>query len=806
MRLKPIKRWLWLLVLALLPPTSHAGVTVAQNVSVGATAWPGSPIISTVSDPSSQATVSEEFGGPSTANTNLSETFTIITTNFTLQTIDIYAGGGTGTGPGTNLTLNLYDLGAQTAPNPSSYTASITGGNLFRSGAGLPVSYTSQGAGVLEFDFNGADQVTLQQGHMYAFELTGVKGTTPVAWYRTTSDTYSGGAAYRNQSWINGNNGRDFSLAIYATVAAGNSSAQCTVDYNNVHQRIDGFGASSAWRTSWTTAQADMFFSTNTGVGLSFLRNHIVPGGTTGETSIMQMAQARGARVWSTPWSPAVTFKNTNSVNGGDYLGGASVNQAYASQLAGYVASMKNTYNINLYAISVQNEPNYNTTNYESCIWTAQQFHDFVPYLYAALAASNVSATQIIIPEGQNWSSDTNLYSTAMQDPVVAADVGIIADHNYDGVNFDTGATTVPIQLATYGKALWETEVSTGDSFDGSISNGLYWGGRIHEFMTDAQANAWHYWWLVTANNDNEGLTDISGNPAKRMYVLGNFSRFVRPNFYRIDAANTGASLVSAYKDSASPAFAIVAINPSSNNVTQTFNLTNFTAAAPLTPWITSATLSLSNQPAVAAANASFTYTIPAMSVATFVGSADLPPTNISLSNAAVPEDLPAGTVVGNLSTASPTPGNSFTYSFSSGTGGTDNASFAITNQTLYTAAVFDFQIQNTFSVRLRSTDQNGLWFEQVFPISATFNSQARKITAVSTTTGGYLTLTFSGIPGATCQIQATTNLTPPASWLALTNFINGSTNFTLAPDGLWTNTDFSSTNFPARFYRTVEP
>ena len=160
--------------------------------------------------------------------------------------------------------------------------------------------------------------------------------------------------------------------------------------------------------------------------------------------------------------------------------------------------------------------------------------------------------------------------------------------------------------------------------------------------MTDAQANAWHYWWLIDANHDNEGLTDVNGYPATRMYVLGNFSRFVRPNFYRIDAANTGDSLVSAYKDSASTAFAIVAINPDAATVAQTFNLTNFTAAAPLTPWITSATLSLASQPTVAATNSSFTYTLPAMSVVTFVGNADLPPTNIYLSNTSVSEGLPA--------------------------------------------------------------------------------------------------------------------------------------------------------------------
>jgi glucuronoarabinoxylan endo-1,4-beta-xylanase len=304
-------------------------------------------------------------------------------------------------------------------------------------------------------------------------------------------------------------------------------------------------------------------------------------------------------------------------LNGGNFF--SSNNQAYANQLAGYVATMKSAQGINTYAISVQNEPDFTTTGYASCAWTAQQFHDFVPYLYNALIASNVASTKIMLPESEHWQSDTNLYSIAMNDSNVAADVSIIADHNYDGVNFQTGDTGVPAALPVYGKAMWETEVSTGDAYDGSITNAMYWAGRIHLFMTAAQANAWHYWWLISINTDNEGLTDTSGNPAKRMYVLGNYSRFVRPNYVRIDATNSTDALISAYK-STSGNFAIVAINSDNTNLNQTFTLTNCTAIGSVTPWITSGTLSLSNQAPIPVSNSSFTYTLPAMSVVTFVG------------------------------------------------------------------------------------------------------------------------------------------------------------------------------------------
>jgi len=122
------------------------GVTVKQNVSPGATSWPGSPVVSTMLNPASSATVGDSFNS---ANTNISQTFTVNCGTFTLQSISIYAGGGSGTGGSTNLVLKLFDLGLQTAPSPSPYAGSIVGGNLFGGGAGLSVSYTSQPNGVL---------------------------------------------------------------------------------------------------------------------------------------------------------------------------------------------------------------------------------------------------------------------------------------------------------------------------------------------------------------------------------------------------------------------------------------------------------------------------------------------------------------------------------------------------------------------------------------------------------------------------------------------------------------------------------
>ena len=476
-----------------------------------------------------------------------------------------------------------------------------------------------------------------------ALTLQQVDGSgTSYTWIASGSVSTNGWIQFAGQYAFNPS-GTVSALNLYAEVPSSSNAAyfiddlvvqplnttngQCTVVWTNVFQHIDGFGASSAWDGSWTTNQADMYFSTNSGtgtsidgmtnfafngIGLSLLRSRIAPDGTTVETDIMQMAQARGARVWSTPWSPPPIYKSTNSVNGGSFASSPANYQGYANQLAGYVASMKTNYGINLYAVSIQNEPDMETT-YESCLWTAQQFHDFVPCLAAALTNAGVTSTRIMFPEDANWNYDYGLATTTMDDPSTAAQVGILAGHAY-------GASASP--LNTYGKPLWETEVSTFDAFDGSVSNGLYWANQIHSFLTYAQVNAWHFWWLIPYATDNESLVDTNGIPAKRMYVLGQYSRFVRPGFYRIGAANNGNTSISAYKDPNSGSFAIVAINNNSSDFVQTFDLNSFTTTN-VTPWITSGSLSLASQPAVGVTNSTFVYTLPAMSVVTFVGKAN---------------------------------------------------------------------------------------------------------------------------------------------------------------------------------------
>jgi hypothetical protein len=100
---------------------------------------------------------------------------------------------------------------------------------------------------------------------------------------------------------------------------------------------------------------------------------------------------------------------------------------------------------------------------------------------------------------------------------------------------------------------------------------------------------------------------------------------------------------------------------------------------------------------------------------------ANSPPTDIALSNNTLPENQPANTVVGLLSTTDPNVGDTFTYTLVSGTGATDNAAFTINaNGQLLTNAAFDFETQFVYSIRVKSTDQGGLSVEKQLTIHVT--------------------------------------------------------------------------------------
>jgi glucuronoarabinoxylan endo-1,4-beta-xylanase len=395
------------------------------------------------------------------------------------------------------------------------------------------------------------------------------------------------------------------------------NSTDVVVDPNSVHQLIAGFGASSAWEGGFQqNSDADTLFSTTNGAGLSLLRVRIAPDGTTGagEVAMATAAQARGARVWATPWSPPPADKsNDNTVEGT-----LTNSQAFANTLAQYVATMKSQ-GINLLAVSAENEPDANVS-YESCSYTGATLASFIgSFMGPALDGSGVS---IIGPETQNWCDFPNYAPAIFSNTAAASYTSIIATHEYGCTPPSLNAAVK--QVMSSGKQFWETEIydqTSGD--DPGMGSALRGAGLIYDALTIADMNAWHYWWIYPNGSGNGALWDNgTKQPAQRLWVMGNFSRFARPGFYRVDASGpvpSGVSVIG-FQNPSDNTIVVVAINTNTAPTAISLFVSGVEWPAQVTPWLTASGTNLVAQASIPLSGARFSATLAGQSVTTFVG------------------------------------------------------------------------------------------------------------------------------------------------------------------------------------------
>ncbi|MBE9598553.1 Ig-like domain-containing protein [Pedobacter sp. MC2016-24] len=110
-------------------------------------------------------------------------------------------------------------------------------------------------------------------------------------------------------------------------------------------------------------------------------------------------------------------------------------------------------------------------------------------------------------------------------------------------------------------------------------------------------------------------------------------------------------------------------------------------------------------------------------------------PTNISLAAVTLLENAPAGSNVGTLSSTSDDPAATFTYTLVSGTGATDNASFAISGNKINTVATLDYETKAVYSIRVRSTTANNSFLEKVLTINLTDVNEVPTLAAIANQT-----------------------------------------------------------------------
>jgi uncharacterized protein (TIGR03437 family) len=411
-------------------------------------------------------------------------------------------------------------------------------------------------------------------------------------------------------------------------------ASTCNIDFTQPQQRIDGFGASTAWYIGLARNASpqdrqtilDTLLSPTLGIGLSIVRNRIPPSIEPSQGNFdwtqdgdavwfMQQAQAYGVnRFISAPWTPPIWMKQTPDANAYVELK-PGMWQPFADFLSTYVLQYKARFGIDIYGVSLGNEPDWNAQTYECSQWDANEIHDFLLANLMPTFSDNAVPAKLTVADSFAFRED--LVVPSLSDAATRGRVDIVAAHAY----YDPGT---PFTLTTqYGKPIWITEHSSSNANDSSIADGLNWAQVYAHYLSQRNVSAYCFWWLVGPGSGQSALIDRFSDGTiqynKRLYTLGNFSRFVRPGAVRVlaDYNPTAGIYVSAFQSGAD--FVVVAINSNAQDTAQSFSVNGFTGSA-MTPYRTSASENLAPLGAVSVSSGQFTATLLANSVTTFVG------------------------------------------------------------------------------------------------------------------------------------------------------------------------------------------
>jgi glucuronoarabinoxylan endo-1,4-beta-xylanase len=218
-----------------------------------------------------------------------------------------------------------------------------------------------------------------------------------------------------------------------------------------------------------------------------------------------------------------------------------------------------------------------------------------------------------------------------MADSAAAAFVGLI-DVHYGGTAYAERPTPYPYE--NLGLHLWHTENNLTDG-NNWVAGIMYDFQSLQEYLIEGNANAWNFQSSEVINAAYWGPGGLLNDhvPSKTFYAMGNFSRYVRPGWHLYGATewpNTSAVCVqtncsglslSFYRSPNTKDFSVIVLNNDAATVNLNVAFNSFTAPS-VTPITTSTSLNLAQDSAVTAGSG-FSYTVPAQSLTTFIGTAN---------------------------------------------------------------------------------------------------------------------------------------------------------------------------------------
>lgn len=381
-------------------------------------------------------------------------------------------------------------------------------------------------------------------------------------------------------------------------IASTTSFAQTiSVDMSTEFQIIRGFGGMNhtTWIKDLNEDNREKAFGNEPGeIGLSILRIHLDPNSSQFglELPTARHAIEKGALVFATPWnvpsSMEVISSEQSKVDPSKY-------GQYVSHLNSFNKFMNDS-GVPLYAISVQNEPDYG----EWTRWTSTEMVNFLGQ-YAQDIENRVMA-----PESFQ-------FRRAFTDPILnnikaVENVDIIGGHIYGG-----GLSDYPLAREK-GKEVWMTEHLLGS--DANETNDWNLALTVAKEINDcmkANFNA-YVWWYIRRFY---GLIDETGNITDKGYVMSHYSKFIRPGAIRVGVNEGSISNVNATAYKTDSTFIMVVVNQGTKSIDINFNIGNGELSK-ISQFTSTATKKMTNDGEIEVMDGAFTATIAAKSITTF--------------------------------------------------------------------------------------------------------------------------------------------------------------------------------------------
>lgn len=378
------------------------------------------------------------------------------------------------------------------------------------------------------------------------------------------------------------------------SVITGENRIEIVLDPNKEYQTIDSFGASGAWWAQaiggWTEEEAhglskrdfiaELLFDSKKGIGLSSYRYNLGAGSADDKHSpkikdpwrrahnfeiapkiydwdrdenaqyILKKAVSYGIdQIYLFANSPLARLTKNKAAYG--QIQGDSFSNLHTSQFQPFIDYLFDVtehfleIGIPVRFLSPINEPQWDwSEGQEGAHYEPEEMVAFSKQIYREKKKrKKLAGVEISLPELGEWSNSSVRYLEAMiKDPEFMSYYSTWDIHSYWSSTKDKKAFLMILKenlLDVRVKMSEWTEMRHGR--DLTMDSALILANVILQDLTLLNVTDWQYWIAVSAYDYRDGLIYVDNDSkkiqlTKRLWVFGNFSKYLRPGCRRIDA------------------------------------------------------------------------------------------------------------------------------------------------------------------------------------------------------------------------------------------------------------------------------